>query len=75
MLLEARLASCLGSVLAKALAAASEAFFLRGFGGTRVGVRREPMRGAEVNTSSFWDSDGGPELTLAFFSGSKELVG
>lgn len=75
VLLETLLATCLGSVLAKVLPAPSDAHFLRGFGGTRVGVRREPIRGAEVDAPSSWVGDGGPERPLAFFSGSRVLAG
>ncbi len=75
VLLEALLVTCLGSVLAKVLTAPSDGFFLRGFGGTRVDVRREPIRGAEVDAPSSWVGDGGPERPLAFFSGSRVLAG
>jgi len=75
VLLEALLVTCLGSVLAKVLPAPSDGFFLRGFGGTRVDVRREPIRGAEVDAPSSWVGDGGPERPLAFFSGSRVLAG
>lgn len=75
LLLEALLVTCLGSVLAKVLPAPSDGFFLRGFGGTRVDVRREPIRGAVVDAPSSWVGDGGPERPLAFFSGSRVLAG